>query len=265
MAKIDELLAVMAQLRDPVSGCPWDLAQTTQTIVPHTLEEAYEVADAIERNNVSDLRDELGDLLFQVVFYAQIAKEAGQFDFNDVVESIVQKLTRRHPHVFGSDQISSAQAQALAWETHKAQERHAKAQTENRLPSALDDINVALPALARAAKIQRRAARVNFDWPSIEPVADKVQEELEEVRHEIRHNGGFERMQHEIGDLLFACVNLARHADIDPESALRQANNRFELRFRKMEANCSARGVTFEKATLEQMEEMWQAVKRELS
>lgn len=263
--KIDELLVIMEQLRDPISGCPWDRAQTAKSIVAHTLEEAYEVADAIERDNVSDLRDELGDLLFQVVFYAQIAKEAKQFDFDDVADNIAQKLLRRHPHVFAKDQINSIEDQAQAWETHKAHERQAKAQAQNRPPSALDDINVALPALSRAAKIQRRAARVNFDWQSIDPVVDKVQEELDEVRHEIRCNGGLDRMQHEIGDLLFACVNLARHANIDPETALRQTNIRFEKRFRTMEANFAARGAQLKDATPEQMEEMWQAVKRELS
>lgn len=265
MAKIDELLAIMAKLRDPATGCPWDVAQTLRTIVPHTLEEAYEVADAIERNDIAELRDELGDLLFQVVFYAQIAKETKQFEFDDVIESIVRKLIRRHPHVFGTEEISSAEAQTQAWEAHKAQERHLKAQHDKRAPSVLDGISIALPALSRAAKIQRRAARVNFDWPSIEPVVDKVVEELEEVRYEIRHDGGQERMQHEIGDLLFSCVNLSRHANIDPETALRQANTRFEQRFRKMETNYLERGAKLEEATLEEMEQMWQKVKQELS
>ena len=207
MQAIQRLLSIMAQLRDPTTGCPWDKEQSFKTIVPHTLEEAYEVADAIEREDHVALRDELGDLLFQVVFYAQLAKEKNLFDFNDVVTSISDKLERRHPHVFADAVITDAQAQTVHWEQLKAQER--KAMTPSVTPSVLDGIAQALPALNLAQKIQKRAAQVGFDWPSHDGVVDKVREELAEL---VADWDDKDKRQEELGDLLFTCVNLARHA-----------------------------------------------------
>ena len=261
MTDIERLLEIMVTLRDPQRGCPWDREQTFATIVPHTIEEAYEVADAIQRGDMDELRDELGDLLFQVVFYARMAKEAGHFDFNDVVEAIIAKLTRRHPHVFGDARIDNAEQQSVEWERHKADERAAKA--ESGSPSVLDGVSLALPALSRAVKLQRRAARVGFDWRELAEVLDKVAEELEEVRAEVEADAGHERLRHEIGDLLLASSNLARFADIDPESALREANGRFERRFRRIEAWLAEQGGTPEQATLEEMEQLWRRAKEE--
>ncbi len=260
MTGIERLLEIMARLRDPEQGCPWDREQTFATIVPFTIEEAYEVADAIARGDMGELRDELGDLLFQVVFYARMAEEAGHFDFSAVVEAIVAKLTRRHPHVFGDARVSDAQHQSREWERHKAIERAAKAQGE--ASSVLDGVPQALPALSRAVKLQRRAARVGFDWRRLEEVADKVEEELQEVRVEIA-DGGRDRLHHEIGDLLLACSNLARFADIDPESALREANRRFERRFRRIETWLAERDKRPEQSSLEEMDELWRRAKEE--
>jgi MazG family protein len=263
MADIDELLMIMARLRDPERGCPWDLEQTFATIVPHTIEEAYEVAEAVARGDLEALRDELGDLLFQVVFYARLAEEAGAFDFAAVAAAIVAKLTRRHPHVFGEAEVVDARQQSREWERHKAAERAAKA--GDATPSVFDGVTTTLPALSRAVKLQRRAAQVGFDWRRLEEVADKVEEELREVRAEIANDGGRERLSHEIGDLLLACSNLARFADLDPEAVLRDANRRFERRFRRIEAWLAAEGRTPEQSDLEEMERLWRRAKEEES
>ncbi len=260
--EIARLLEVMAALRDPERGCPWDRAQTFETVAPYTLEEAYEVVDAIERGDLDEgLREELGDLLFQVAFHARMAEEQGRFAFGDVVAAIVDKLVRRHPHVFGGAEVRDAEAQSLAWEAHKAAEREARARAEGRAPSVLDGVSPALPALTRAVKLQRRAARVGFDWASPEPVLAKVKEEVAELEHEMCSGAARERLEHEIGDLIMACANLARHLGVDPETAVRKANARFERRFRAVEAALAARGRRPEEATLEEMDALWNEAK----
>lgn len=258
---MDELLAVMAKLRDPQNGCPWDLEQTFRTIVPHTIEEAYEVAEAIERDDVAAIKDELGDLLFQVVFYAQMGREAGWFDFQDIAAGMVEKMIRRHPHVFGDATITSAAAQTEAWEAQKAHERAAKMPDANRVPSVLDGITTTLPALSRAVKLQKRAARIGFDWPDAMQVLDKIAEEIDEVREEIAQGAELDRTEDEMGDLLFACVNLARKLEIDPEQALRRGNRKFERRFHSIEAGLAAAGRKPGEADLEEMEALWQRAK----
>ena len=230
-AAIESLLDIMARLRNPESGCPWDVQQDFKSIAPYTLEEAYEVVDAIEQDDRAGLQGELGDLLFQVVFHAQMASEAGWFDFQDVVTGICSKMIRRHPHVFADEVIEDAEAQTRAWESHKEKERGTDG-------SALDGVPLALPALTRARKLQKKASRVGFDWPSIHGVADKVEEELEELNEEIGRQAAGGRLADESGDLLFAAVNLVRHAGVDPESALRQANSKFSRRFHQVEALC---------------------------
>ncbi len=260
---IARLLAVMEQLRNPDGGCPWDIEQNFATIAPYTIEEAYEVADAIERQDMAELRDELGDLLLQVAFHAQMAREAGHFDFDDVANGIADKMIRRHPHVFGDQEIESATAQTVAWEEQKANEREARALAEGRIPSLLDDVAVGQPALSRAGKLQKRAARVGFDWPSTAQVHLKIEEELTELKTEIsKENPAPERLKDEIGDLLFACVNLARHLNVDPEAALRHANAKFERRFRQIEQSLNQEGRSPAEASLEELEERWQRAKR---
>jgi len=261
--KIDQLLNIMVQLRDKQTGCPWDIKQTLATIVPHTIEEAYEVADAIDRNSMDDLKDELGDLLFQIIFYSQITSEKKLFGFNDVVDSIILKLINRHPHVFGDTKIGSAEEQNKLWEEIKHQERKIKAENANDLktPSALDNIPKTLPALTRAYKLHKKAAMVGFDWDSIDGVMEKLNEEIEEVRFEINNGQLPERMQDEIGDLLFVTTILARHAGIDPETTLRHANNKFERRFKGVEALFAERDVNINDAGLEEMDAMWDIVK----
>jgi nucleoside triphosphate diphosphatase len=261
MSQIERLLETMARLRDPEAGCPWDRQQTFASIVPHTLEEAYEVAEAIERGTQEELRDELGDLLFQVVFYAQLAREAGYFDFEDIIEGIMSKLTRRHPHVFGEQQgITTAEAQTLAWEAHKAAERRTKAKPG--AASVLAGISRSLPALTRAIKLQRRAARVGFDWDHIEPVLEKIEEELREVRGALRDRAAAGHLSEEVGDLLFACVNLARFVGVDPEASLRKTNAKFEQRFQAIEAALARQGRSVEEASLEEMDSLWEQAKR---
>ncbi len=261
---IEGLLEVMARLRDPDGGCPWDVEQTFATIVPHTIEEAYEVADAIENNDMASLKDELGDLLFQVVFYAQMSKEAGDFDFHDVVAGISDKMVRRHPHVFADAVFDSAEEQLHAWEESKRRERAEKDKdTNDDEESALDGVISALPALSRANKLQKRAARVGFDWDSTDPVVGKVREELEEVEAEIP-SGDRGRLEDELGDLLFCCVNLARKLDIDPESALRGGNSKFERRFRRMETLLAGDGLGFGDMPVDDvLEKYWTQAKRE--
>lgn len=258
MSDIKALLDVMARLRDPQNGCPWDREQTLSSLVPHTIEEAYEVADAIARSDMDELRDELGDLLFQVVFYARISEEQGDFAFADVVDAIRDKLIRRHPHVFAGADIVNAEAQTVAWEVHKASERRDK-----HGDGTLAGIAQALPALSRAAKLTRRAARVGFDWPDLPPVFDKMQEELDELRHEVgQADIDPDRVEDEMGDVLFVASNLARKAGIDPEVALRRANAKFERRFAAMEALAAADGVSLDDLDLDRWEALWVRVKQ---
>ena len=252
---IDSLLEIMARLRDPESGCPWDLEQDFKSIAPYTLEEAYEVVDAIDRDDRTSLQDELGDLLFQVAFHAQMASEAGWFDFQDVVAGICRKMTRRHPHVFAGEVIEDAEEQTRAWEAHKEKERGADA-------SALDGVPLALPALTRACKIQKRASRVGFDWPSIHGVAEKVEEELEELREEINNQSDAGKLADESGDLLFAAVNMVRHAGVNPESALHQANSKFTRRFHQVEAFCQEAGQSVTETSLDTLDLYWEKAKR---
>jgi len=254
---IDDLLAVMATLRDPQEGCPWDREQDFSSVAPYTIEEAYEVADAIARNDLAELRDELGDLLFQVVFHARMAEELGVFAFADVVEAIVEKMLRRHPHVFGEEEVADAEEQSRAWERLKAAERQQKGEHH----SLLDGVALGLPALSRAQKLQKRAARAGFDWSDINDVLQKVEEEIGEIRSEIAR-GDSEALQAEIGDLLFACVNLARHAGGDAEELMRAANGKFERRFRYIETELERQGRELEACSLEEMEHLWQAAKR---
>lgn len=253
---IDELLAIMRRLRDPRVGCPWDREQTFRTIAPYTIEEAYEVAGAIEEENWPALKEELGDFLFQVVFHAQMADERGLFDFDDVVGAIVDKMLRRHPHVFaGAEGIDTASAQTTAWEEHKSRERAAKP------GGLLDDVPAALPALLRALKLQNRAARVGFDWDSAPKVIEKIAEEATEIVEAQRAGAPREKLEDEIGDLLFAVANLARHLGVDPEAALRSTNSKFVRRFREIESSLTKQKRTLSDASLAEMEELWQAAK----
>ena len=253
---IDRLLAIMARLRDPDRGCPWDREQNFATIAPYTIEEAYEVADAIEREDMTALKDELGDLLLQVVFHARMAEEAGLFAFDDVAQAIADKMERRHPHVFGDAEIASVGAQNEAWEAHKAAER----QASGGAASVLDSVALALPALLRAAKISRRAARIGFDWPDADSVIDKIEEELDEIEDAIDDRAPPAALEEEIGDLLFATANLARKLDIEPETALRRATAKFERRFRRVETLTAERGIG---RNLDALEALWQEVKAE--
>ena len=258
-----KLLAIMAKLRDPKGGCPWDLDQSFRTIVPHTIEEAYEVADAIEQDDLESLQSELGDLLFQTVFYAQMAREAGRFDMADVLRGLNEKMIRRHPHVFGNLEIADAAEQTHAWEKQKAEERAAEAAAKGLKPSAIDGVIPGLPALTRAEKLQKRAARVGFDWPEAVQVLDKIAEETQEIRAALEEKLPKDSVAEEIGDLLFAVVNLARHLEIDSEGALRAANRKFERRFRKVEAILAAQGKEPAGSTLDEMEAAWVQAKQE--
>ena len=256
MRPIDRLLGVMAKLRDPEGGCPWDVEQTFATIAPYTIEEAYEVADAIERGDMNDLKSELYDLLFQSVFHARMAQEAGLFDFDDVAAAIADKLERRHPHVFGDETAQADdKAQKARWEDIKAAERKARAQG-----GVLDDVPVGLPALTRAAKLTKRAARIGFDWPSIHEVLDKLDEETEELKVEIAR-GDVQKSHEELGDILFVLANLARKLDVEPEDALRGANAKFVRRFGFIEAELARDGRTPDQSTLEEMDRLWDAAK----
>jgi ATP diphosphatase len=260
-ANIDKLIDVMARLRHPTEGCPWDVEQTFETIAPYTIEEAYEVADAINRRDMAALRDELGDLLLQVVFHSRMAEEEDEFVFDDVAGAISDKLIRRHPHVFRDGEADAASAVKESWESLKAAERAEKAANDGRPHSVLDDVPTAFPALMRAEKLQKRAARVGFDWPDLAPVLDKVMEELGELKAEIDNGGTADRVSEEAGDLLFACVNLLRHLKVDPESALRSANAKFEQRFRAVEATLAANGRRPDDADLDELEALWQRAK----
>jgi len=261
---IRTLIAIMKALRTPGTGCPWDLEQTFATIAPYTIEEAYEVADAIEREDMRDLCEELGDLQLQVVYHAQMAAEIGAFDFADVVEAVNTKMIRRHPHVFGDQASRDAGAAKGMWETLKAEERRAKAEATgkaDRPAGILDAIAMALPGLTRAVKLQACAARVGFDWPSLEPVLDKVEEELGELRQAVAEGKDREHMAEELGDLLFVLANVARHLKIDPEDAIRQANAKFVRRFNYIERTLEENGEPLAEAGLARMDALWDEAK----
>lgn len=258
---IDRLIDIMARLRDPEDGCPWDVKQNFASIAPYVIEEAYEVADAIERNDRSALREELGDLLLQVVFHARMGEEEKSFDFNDVAGAIADKLVRRHPHVFDKENHDSEDSLRDAWETLKAEERAEKAASRGEEASVLDDVPVGFPALTRAEKLQKRAARVGFDWATIGPVLAKIEEEIAELKEEMEQNGSPERLSDEMGDVLFSCVNLARHLKIDPEFALRGTNAKFETRFRHVELSLKKDGILLGEVEIEEYERRWQNAK----
>lgn len=260
-SEMQKLLEIMARLRDPERGCPWDAKQDFDSIAPYTIEEAYEVADAIQRRDYDDLRDELGDLLFHVIFHARMAEEVGHFGFGDVVAALADKLMRRHPHVFGDARYSSVEEQSRAWEELKARERAERGDDGDR--SALAGIAAGLPEWRRALKLQQRAASVGFDWPGPEPVLDKLAEEIEEVRAEFESGGDRDRLEDEIGDVLFVIANLARHARIDPGHALRRANAKFERRFRRMEALAAEVGERLAGKSLAEQDALWDRAKAE--
>jgi ATP diphosphatase len=272
---IDDLKTLMARLRDPDTGCPWDTRQTFASIVPHTIEEAYEVADAIEQGDYPHVKDELGDLLFQVIFYARMGQEGGHFDFDSIVDNLVRKLIRRHPHVFPEGTLESRidpdnrPTEAWikeSWERIKAEERAQKpAPAADEPISRLDGIARTLPAMARAEKLQRRAARHGFDWPEISPVFDKLHEEIDELKEawQAAEDGSGERdaVEDELGDLLFVCVNLARFMKVNPEQALKRTNHKFEMRFRAIEEILAAEGRDMDEESLEALDAIWQRVK----
>ena len=264
---IRRLIDIMARLRDPDHGCPWDLEQDFSSIAPYTVEEAYEVADAIDRGDMDDLREELGDLLLQVVFHSRMAQEAGHFAFADVVEAISDKMVGRHPHVFGGAEVADAAAQTREWEEHKRREREARGETD---ASALAGISRGMPEWMRAVKLQQRAARSGFDWPGPAPVIEKLHEEIGEVQTELEavaddpgDAAARVRLEEEIGDLLFVAANLARHAQVDVGSALRRANLKFERRFRAMEALAAAEGTALPELPLDALEAYWRRVKEQ--
>jgi ATP diphosphatase len=267
---ISRLIEIMASLRTPVTGCPWDIEQDFASIAPYTIEEAYEVADAIERGDMDDLRDELGDLLLQVVYHARMAEEAGEFAFSDVVDAITRKMIRRHPHVFGNAEARAAGSAKGMWDAIKAQEKTEKrnARTARGLPAEdhghgfLDSVPVALPALVRAHKLQDKAAKVGFDWKDAAPILDKIEEEIGELRRAMAENDA-KATADEFGDVLFALVNFGRHADIDAEAALRGTNAKFRRRFHFIERELAASGRRLGEATLDEMEALWQRAKGE--
>ncbi|WP_085904857.1 nucleoside triphosphate pyrophosphohydrolase [Kiloniella majae] len=268
---ISRLIDLMKDLRDPDGGCPWDIEQNFRTIAPYTIEEAYEVADAIEKNDPVSIKDELGDLLLQVVYHAQIAKDENLFDFEDVAQAITEKMINRHPHVYGDVSHDNVEEQKLAWEELKAKEREKRQGKEE--DSVLDGITVGLPAATRAVKLQKRAAKVGFDWPDLSPVIDKIHEEIDELKdvlqpeQQINMPDQNDRVQHdraedELGDVLFSVVNLARHLDIDPEQALRRTNQKFEKRFRTVEKTIRDNGLNIQDTSLEYMESIWISSKK---
>ena len=261
---IEKLRWIMSQLRDPQTGCPWDIKQTFASIVPHTIEEAYEVADAIEQEDFSELEKELGDLLFQVIFYTQLGQEQQRFDFDSVVAAICEKLIRRHPHVFADENLSTDSEIKANWEQEKAKERQIKNADESI--SMLADIPKNLPALSQAAKIQKRCAHVGFDWHNIDDVFAKIEEEVQEVKDELPLPGepASDALSEELGDLMFAVVNLCRHAKQDPEALLRQANKKFTQRFHQVEQQVHASTKPFSAHSLDELEEYWQVAKSRL-
>ncbi len=264
-ARINEILGIMAALRTPGTGCPWDLAQTFRTIAPYTIEEAYEVAEAIEAADLAALKDELGDLLFQVVYHARMAEERGAFTFEDVVAAISDKMVRRHPHVFGTEEEKAAGASPGFWERAKAEEKHSTQARDGNAGSVLDGVPVALPGLTRAVKLQDKAARVGFDWPSLSPVFEKLQEELKELEEAVADTGagGRDSIEEEFGDLLFVVANVARHLRVDPEASLRRANQKFVRRFHAIERKLAADGRTPQQSDLSEMDRLWDEAKRE--
>lgn len=257
-APIDQLLGIMRALRDKDSGCPWDLEQDFRSLAPYAIEEAYEVADAVERGDFDELKQELGDLLLQVVFHAQLADEQGLFDFNGVVAAISEKMTCRHPHVFAGASVADAEAQTMAWEAMKKAERELAGHDDT---SALAGITRGLPEWQRALKLQKRAAAVGFDWPDVECVFGKLQEEIAEVREQLQHGRGHSALEDEIGDILFVCVNLSRHAKVDFGTALRRANAKFERRFRLMETLAAGQGRQLPQMALAEQESLWHQAK----
>ncbi len=259
MDNLQKLLDIMEKLRDPNDGCAWDVEQTFETIAPYTIEEAYEVAEAIDNKDMDALKDELGDLMFQAVFHARIAEEEGHFNFADVIDAISDKMIRRHPHVFGDENYRDSEDQTIAWEEQKARERAAKKQK-----SILDGVTVGLPALTRAVKLQKRAARVGFDWPNTSGVIDKLNEEMAELSEElIAKKQDHEKIEEEFGDMMFVYANLARHLKIDPEQALKKANNKFTRRFNKIEQEIENKQSSFDQYSLDELEELWVKAKKE--
>ncbi|WP_112945664.1 nucleoside triphosphate pyrophosphohydrolase [Rhizobium sp.] len=264
---ISRLIEIMAALRNPETGCPWDIVQTFETIKPYTIEEAYEVSDAIERNDMDDLCDELGDLLLQVVFHARMAEEAGEFSFGDVVEAITRKMIRRHPHVFARSEADTPDAVKKQWDDIKQAEKRERAErraargiSEDFKAGFLGSVQRSFPALTEALKLQERAAKVGFDWSAPEPILDKIEEEIGELREALA-SGDHAKVSDELGDLIFAVVNIGRHVKADPEQSLRGTNTKFRRRFNHIETSLEAEGETLEAATLERMEELWQAAK----
>lgn len=258
---IQRLVEVMRRLRDPKTGCPWDLEQNFRSIAPHTLEETYEVIEAIEQDDPKAMKEELGDLLFQIVFHAQMGNEAGLFDLDRIADAVADKMIERHPHVFGDREANTADAVLTNWEADKAKKRAAQAAAENRPVSALDGVSTALPAMLRALKLQNRAARVGFDWTDARDIIAKIREETGELEAEIK-SGDRDSREDELGDLFFVLVNLARRLEIEPETALRRANRKFERRFRGIETRLAAQGRKLEDTSLDEMEAAWQAVKQ---
>nr|CAD6415900.1 nucleoside triphosphate pyrophosphohydrolase [Rhizobium sp. Q54] len=265
---ISRLIEIMAALRDPKTGCPWDIEQNFQTIKPYTIEEAYEVADAIERNDLDDLCEELGDLLLQVVYHARMAEEADEFSFGDVVHAVTRKMIRRHPHVFAVSNAATPDAVKIQWDEIKAEEKRERAErrarrgiTEDSSQGFLGGVQRSQPALTEALKLQQRAAKVGFDWSEAEPILDKIEEEIGELREALR-GGRKDKVADELGDLIFALVNIGRHVDADPEDALRGTNTKFRRRFSYIEAELRKAGESLEAATLERMEALWQAAKK---
>ncbi|MEM7661545.1 MAG: nucleoside triphosphate pyrophosphohydrolase [Pseudomonadota bacterium] len=260
-SELETLIEIMRRLRDPATGCPWDVEQDFSTIAPYTIEEAYEVLDAIQKGDMEELREELGDLLLQVVFHSQMATEAGHFSVHDVARTINDKMIRRHPHVFEGSDGRDSDAQTIAWEEQKAEERAAK-RTSSDTTSALDGVALALPALLRAEKLQKRAARTGFDWATPEPIFEKLEEEVAELKTAMAE-GDADSIEDELGDILFVCANLARRLDVDPEAALRRTNQKFDRRFRSMEALAEKEGKDFSALSLDEQESYWQSVKRD--
>ncbi|GAK70888.1 nucleoside triphosphate pyrophosphohydrolase [Agrobacterium rubi TR3 = NBRC 13261] len=264
---ISRLIEIMEALRQPKTGCPWDIVQTFETIKPYTVEEAYEVADAIERNDMDDLCDELGDLLLQVVFHSRIAEEMGAFSFGDVVQAVTSKMIRRHPHVFAVSDADTPETVKIQWDVIKAQEKRERAErraargvTEDFKTGFLGSVQRTQPALTEALKLQEQAARVGFDWSAPEPILDKIEEEVQELREALA-DGKPEKVADELGDLMFALVNIGRHVKTDPENALRGTNTKFRRRFRQIETSLAENGETLEAATLQRMEDLWQSAK----
>ena len=259
---IDRLVEVMARLRDPKGGCPWDLEQNFKTIAPYTLEETYEVVEAIEQGEPKAIAEELGDLLFQVVFHAQMGREAKLFDLDEIASRVADKMIERHPHVFGDRNAKTADAVLKNWEADKAAKREAQAKAENRSVSVLDGVSTALPAATRAVKLQNRAARVGFDWTDARDILEKIKEETAELETEINNKAGKDAVEDELGDLFFALVNLARRLEIDPETALRSTNRKFERRFREVESRLAVQGRKMAETPLEEMERLWCEIKQ---